>query len=194
MFNVFVEDPVDKSNLHHVWQNLWGLSTMAIGVMVHGDNQGLVLPPRVASVQAVIVPCGITAKSRDEPRVNFNNACEELAQTLRKAGVKAKADLWDGYTLGYELNDWEQNGVPLHLEIRLDYLAKKRALTVRRDTGVKNRAPLDNIGSTISSILETIQTDTLTTVKQTYRERVTITEWNDAIPALDAKNVIVIPW
>ncbi|KAH6909661.1 anticodon-binding protein [Coprinopsis sp. MPI-PUGE-AT-0042] len=109
--------------------------------------------------------CGITAKTSNEQRANINNACEELAQTLRKAVVRAQADLRDGYTPGYEFNDWEQKGVPLHLEIRLDYLAKKRALTVRRDTGVKNPAPLDNIGSTISSILETIQTDTLTTVK-----------------------------
>ncbi|KAH6900911.1 hypothetical protein BKA70DRAFT_730872 [Coprinopsis sp. MPI-PUGE-AT-0042] len=78
MFNIFVEDPVDKSK-HYVWQNSWGLSTRAIGVMVmvHGDNQGLVLPPRVASVQAVIVPCGITAKTSDEQRANINNACEE---------------------------------------------------------------------------------------------------------------------
>jgi prolyl-tRNA synthetase len=109
MFNIFVEDPVDKSK-HYVWQNSWGLSTRAIGVMVmvHGDNQGLVLPPRVASVQAVVVPCGITAKTSDEQRAGINDACEELAETLRKAGVRAKADLREGYTPGYKFNDWEQ--------------------------------------------------------------------------------------
>ncbi|KAH6909705.1 hypothetical protein BKA70DRAFT_1474851 [Coprinopsis sp. MPI-PUGE-AT-0042] len=172
MFNIFVEDTVDKSK-PYVWRNSWGLSTSAIGVMVmvHGETQGLVLPLLV--------------------QANIGNVCDELAQMLRKAGVRAEADLRDGY----ELNDWEQKGVPVHREIRLDDFAKKRALTVRRDTGVKNPAPLDNIGSTISSILETIQTDTLTTVKQTYREHVkTITEWNDAVPALDAKNFIAIPW
>jgi prolyl-tRNA synthetase len=109
MFNIFVEDPSDGSK-SFVWQNSWGLSTRAIGVMVmvHGDNQGLILPPRVASIQAVIVPCGITAKTKDEQRANINGACEELAKTLKKAGIRAKADLREGYTPGYKFNDWEQ--------------------------------------------------------------------------------------
>lgn len=108
MFDIVVEDPNDptgKGKLY-VWQNSWGLSTRTIGVMVmtHGDNQGLVLPPRVASIQAIVVPCGVTAKNRQE----MNDKCEALAVTLRKAGVKAKADLRDGYTPGYKFNDWEQ--------------------------------------------------------------------------------------
>jgi prolyl-tRNA synthetase len=69
MFDIFVEDPKDNSK-SYVWQNSWGLSTRTIGcmVMVHGDNKGLVLPPRVASIQVIIVPCGITAKTTDEQR------------------------------------------------------------------------------------------------------------------------------
>jgi prolyl-tRNA synthetase len=112
MFNIFVEDQNDPTGQGktYVWQNSWGLSTRTIGVMVmvHGDNQGLVLPPRVASVQVVIVPCGITAKTTDESRAKINTVCEELAKTLKKSGVRAKADLRDGYTPGYKFNDWEQ--------------------------------------------------------------------------------------
>jgi prolyl-tRNA synthetase len=112
MFNIFVEDPNDPTGQGktYVWQNSWGLSTRTIGVMVmvHGDNQGLVLPPRVASVQVVIVPCGITAKTTDESRAKINQACEELAKTLKKSGIRAKADLREGYTPGYKFNDWEQ--------------------------------------------------------------------------------------
>lgn len=74
-----------------------GLSTRTIG-----DNQGLVLPLRVASVQVVVVPCGVTAKNR----LDMNDKCEELAAKLRTAGVKAKADTRDGYTPGYKFNDW----------------------------------------------------------------------------------------
>jgi len=77
-------------------------------VMVHGDNQGLVLPPRVASVQVIVVPCGITAKTTDDQRAKINGTCEELAKTLKKAGLRAKADLREGYTPGYKFNDWEQ--------------------------------------------------------------------------------------
>ncbi|KAH6900913.1 hypothetical protein BKA70DRAFT_1437142 [Coprinopsis sp. MPI-PUGE-AT-0042] len=99
MLNIYVEDPVNKSK-HYVWQNSWGLSTRAIGVkeMVHGDNQGLVLPPGAAS------------------GANINIACEKLAQTLRKAGVRAKAELRDGSTAGYKINDWEEKGALLGLE------------------------------------------------------------------------------
>ena len=112
MFNIVVEDPNDPTGQGKVyaWQNSWGLSTRAIGVMVmiHGDDQGLVLPPRVASIQVVIVPCGITAKTSEEARKNINDACEELAKSLKKAGVRAKADLREGYTPGFKFNDWEQ--------------------------------------------------------------------------------------
>jgi prolyl-tRNA synthetase len=112
MFNIVVEDPNDPTGQGklHVWQNSWGLSTRTIGVMVmiHGDNQGLVLPPRVASVQAIIVPCGITARTSDEDRKKINGSCEELAARLKKAGIRAKADLREGYTPGYKFNDWEQ--------------------------------------------------------------------------------------
>jgi prolyl-tRNA synthetase len=111
MFNIFVEDPNDPTQgKTYVWQNSWGLSTRTIGVMVmvHGDNQGLVLPPRVASVQVVIVPCGLTAKTTEESRAKVNTACEELVKTLKKAGIRAKADLREGYTPGYKFNDWEQ--------------------------------------------------------------------------------------
>jgi len=116
MFNITVEDPNSSAQTAggevgkiHVWQNSWGLSTRTIGVMVmiHGDNKGLVLPPRVASVQVVIVPCGINAKTSDEMRKKVPDECEALARNLRKAGIKAKADLRDGYTPGYKFNDWE---------------------------------------------------------------------------------------
>ena len=119
MFNIFVEDPSDASGQGktYVWQNSWGLSTRTIGVMVmiHGDNQGLVLPPRVASVQAVVVPCGLTAKSTNEQRKTVNDACADLANTLKKAGIRAQADLREGYTPGYKFNDWEQKVSPVPL-------------------------------------------------------------------------------
>ena len=112
MFNIVVEDPNDPTGQGkiYVWQNSWGLSTRTIGVMVmtHGDNQGLVLPPRVASVQVVIVPCGITVKTSDEDRKLINEKCDELANSLKKVGIRAKADLRDAYTPGFKFNDWEQ--------------------------------------------------------------------------------------
>ncbi|KAG6820908.1 ribose-phosphate pyrophosphokinase 1 [Arthromyces matolae] len=198
MFNIFVEDPNDPAGgKSYVWQNSWGLSTRTIGVMVmvHGDNQGLVLPPRVASIQVVIVPCGITAKSSDEQRAQINNACEELAQTLKKSGVRAKADLRDGYTPGYKFNDWEQKGVPVRLEIGPNDLAKQQTLTVRRDTGAKLPVSLNGIGNTVKELLDTIQSDMYNRARDEYFSRVKeITNWDDFVPALDSKSIAVIPW
>jgi prolyl-tRNA synthetase len=196
MFNIFVEDPVDKSK-SYVWQNSWGLSTRTIGVMVmvHGDNQGLVLPPRVASIQVIVVPCGITAKSTDEQRAEINDACEELAKTLKKAGVRAKADLREGYTPGYKFNDWEQKGVPLRLEIGPNDLKKQQTLSVRRDNGDKKPLPLADIGTNVATFLEVIQDNMFNRAKEQYWSRVKeVTDWKDVIPTLDNKCIVVMPW
>lgn len=132
MFDIFVEDPNDpvgKGKIY-VWQNSWGLSTRSIGVMVmvHGDDQGLVLPPKVASIQVVVVPCGITAKTSDEERKRINDKCEELAQSLRAADIRAKADLRDGYTPGWKFNDWEQ-------KVRMFYSSGDYVILTRSKTG-----------------------------------------------------------
>ncbi|KAH6900926.1 hypothetical protein BKA70DRAFT_1437156 [Coprinopsis sp. MPI-PUGE-AT-0042] len=170
-----IEDMVEKRK-HYVWQNLLGLSTRAIGMMVivPGDNQGLVLPPRIASVQAVIVPYGITAKTSNGQRANIDSVCEELVQPLRKTGVRAKADLRDGYTL-----ENGRCGVPLGLGLEPNQLSKEQTLTVRRDTGAQNPDTLDDIGSAISSVGETIQADTFATAKKTYWEHVRTRSWNE---------------
>jgi len=199
MFNIVVEDPTDPTNQRktYVWQNSWGLSTRTIGVMVmiHGDNQGLVLPPRVASIQAVVVPCGITVNTSAETRTKIEGACDELAKTLKKSGIKAKADLRDDKTPGFKFNDWEQKGVPLRLEIGPNDLAKQQTLTVRRDNGVKNPVPLENIALTVSQLLESIQSDMFKRAQETYSSRLKeVTKWDDVVPTLDAKNVVVMPW
>lgn len=199
MFNIFVEDPNDPTGQGkaYVWQNSWGLSTRTLGVMVmvHGDNQGLILPPRVASVQVVVVPVGIGVKTTDEERVKINNTCEELVKTLRASNVKAKADLRDGYTPGWKFNDWEQKGVPIRLEVGPKDIEKNQALSVRRDTGVKAPISMANIGSEISKLLETIQNDMFVKARDKYHSCIKqVTKWEEVVPALDSKNCVVMPW
>jgi prolyl-tRNA synthetase len=113
MFNIVVEDPEKagaEDNKLHVWQNSWGLSTRVIGVMVmvHGDNLGLVLPPRVAQVQVIIIPCGLTVKLAQEEKDAVHKACDEASASLKRAGVKVKVDARDQYTPGWKFADWEQ--------------------------------------------------------------------------------------
>jgi prolyl-tRNA synthetase len=86
-------------------------------------------------------------------------------------------------------------GVPLRLEIGPNDLSKQQTLSVRRDNGVKNPIALADIGSTVSSLLITIQDDMFNRAKETYQSRVKeITHWDDVVPNLDNKNIVVIPW
>ncbi|QRV81998.1 prolyl-tRNA synthetase [Ceratobasidium sp. AG-Ba] len=213
MFNISVEDPSlsveEKAKIlanpeanpdagkAYVWQNSWGLSTRTIGVMVmvHGDNQGLVLPPRVANVQVVVVPVGVTAKTTDEMREKISNACSDAVKTLKKAGVRAKADLREGYTPGWKFNDWEQKGVPIRLEIGPLDLEKSSTLSVRRDTSAKSPIPLANLSTAVPELLDTIQADMFARAKKAYDERLAVVRaWSDFTPTLENKCVAVIPW
>lgn len=117
-FDITVEDPAKQGNHIHVWQNSWGLSTRVIGVMVmiHGDDKGLVLPPRIAKIQTIIIPLGITGKTPDETKQKHSAKLNELHDELKKAGVRVDVDTREGYTPPWKFNDWELKGVPLRIE------------------------------------------------------------------------------
>lgn len=111
MFDITVEHP-DKTGTgeekkSYVYQNSWGLSTRTLGVMVmiHGDDQGLVLPPRVALQQVVIVPVGLSKVEGKNQTIY--DACAKLEKELIAGGIRAKADLREGYTPGWKFNDHE---------------------------------------------------------------------------------------
>ena len=101
MFELTFESP-DTGEKQYVYQNSWGITTRTIGVMVmvHADNNGLVLPPRVACLQVVIVPCGLTNNLKDEDRKTLYDECKQYETCLKEAGVKVKADLRENYSPG----------------------------------------------------------------------------------------------
>merc|ERR1719334_2282598 len=117
MFNIVFEDPnnPDSKEKMFVHQNSWGLTTRTIGVlvMVHGDNKGLVLPPRVAKVQVVMVPVGVTDANREK----VFKATNEYQDIFSKAGIRIKIDDREKYTAGWKFNHWELKGVPIRIEI-----------------------------------------------------------------------------
>lgn len=201
MFNIVVEDPDDNTEGQdkrkiYAYQNSWGLSTRVIGVMVmvHGDNQGLVLPPRVASLQAVLVPCGLTVNTSDAERKRILDECDRIAKTLVKEGIKAKADLRDR-TPGWKFNDWEQKGVPLRLELGPGDMAKNQVIAVRRDNGAKAPVSLNGLPGSVHNLLNTIQKDMYERAKSEYEKHIVVcTKWEEVVPALDAKNLLVMPW
>ena len=204
MFGITVEDPSTKEGEKkpplHVWQNSWGLSTRVIGVMVmiHGDNRGLVLPPRVVETQVIIVPVGITAKSTEEERTSLYNQVDALATVLRAADVRVETDKRDGYSPGYKFNDWEQKGVPLRLEFGPGESEGHFVTTSRRDVPGKDgkgKIAITELGKEVPELLETIQADLYEAANQKFKSHVKqITNWDDFVPALNAKNVCLIPF
>lgn len=139
MFEVMYEDPETKQP-SYVYQNSWGLTTRTIGVtvMVHSDNQGLVLPPRVAKYQVVVVPCGITAKTTDSERVTLFEHAQAITLSLqREGGLRAHLDDREHVSPGWKFNHWELKGVPIRLEVGFKDLNKGEVTVVLRRTGEK---------------------------------------------------------
>ncbi|MDO8463274.1 MAG: proline--tRNA ligase [bacterium] len=136
----------------HVWQTSWGLSTRSIGglIMMHGDDAGLVLPPRLAPIQVVILPV------RNDDAVLA--ACEARAVQLRNAGVRVHVDRVDDERIGFKINKWELRGVPLRMELGAKELADERVTVARRDTGEKSVLPWRGLEQHVADMLTSIQT------------------------------------
>ena len=144
----------DKDNtLKYVHQTSWGMSTRIIGalIMVHGDDSGLVLPPRIAPVQIMIVPV-------QQKKEGVLDAAFGLRDRLIKAGFSVKVDDTDK-SPGWKFADCEMRGIPLRVEIGPKDLEKNQAVLVRRDTHEKSFISLDNLEEEIGKLLETIQSD-----------------------------------
>jgi prolyl-tRNA synthetase len=150
---------LDKGGvLQHCWTTSWGLSTRFIGaiIMVHGDDQGLILPPRLAPYQTVIVPI---YKTDEERAMVFENA-QRLRKELVDAGVRVKLDERDGMSPGFKFNDWEMRGVPLRIELGPKDVAKSSVVFARRDRPGKEGktfVPQQGIGAAVVTILAEIQ-------------------------------------
>ena len=149
---------LDRNNsLQYCWTTSWGLSTRFIGavIMVHGDDQGLIMPPRLAPYQVVIVPIF----KNDEEKAGVMAAVERIRQEL--AGFRLKVDLREGLTPGFKFNDWEMRGAPVRLEVGPKDVAKGSVALARRDRpGREGRsfASQDGLARTVDSLLKEIHT------------------------------------
>lgn len=150
---------LDQNNeLQYVWQTSWGLSTRMVGavVMVHGDDQGLILPPKLAPVQVVIVPIW---KSDDEKGAVLE-AARSVQAELAAAGLRVKLDEREGLSPGFKYNDWEMRGVPLRVEIGPRDVQKAQVVLARRDVPGKEGksvAPREGLALRLGEMLTTIQ-------------------------------------
>jgi prolyl-tRNA synthetase len=150
---------LDKTGVQqYCWTTSWGLSTRVIGaiIMVHGDDQGLVLPPKLAPYQCVIVPIFKT----DEEKAQTFEAARKLKDTLVAADYRVKVDERDGVSPGFKFNDWEMRGVPLRIELGPKDLAKNSVMLARRDKpGREGKSPasMDDIAGIVGAMLREIQ-------------------------------------
>ncbi|HXX15973.1 MAG TPA: proline--tRNA ligase [Candidatus Eremiobacteraceae bacterium] len=139
------------------WTTSWGLSTRVIGaiIMVHGDDQGLVMPPRIAPTQVVIVPIFRT----DEEKAVVLKTAKEVKAELLKANLRVTLDEREGFSPGWKFNDWEMRGVPVRVELGPKDVAKQAAMLARRDKPGKEgkvSAPLADLAGTIEKLLSDI--------------------------------------
>ncbi len=142
------------------WSTSWGTSTRMIGglIMTHGDDQGLILPPKVAPYQVVVVP--IPPRKGDWSEAVLPKA-REVAAMLRGAGLRVHLDDRDQFQPGYKYADWEMRGVPVRLEIGPKDIEKDQCVLVRRDSRAKEFVPLAGTPARLGEILDGIQKDLL---------------------------------
>ncbi len=140
---------------HFAWTTSWGISWRLIGAMImaHGDDKGLVLPPRIAPIQVVFVP--IHYKESDKEPIL--QAAHHISDVLRKHSIRTFIDDREQYTPGWKYHEWEMKGVPLRVEIGPRDMQSKQITIVRRDTGKKTTVPQSDAVTQIVTILEEIQ-------------------------------------
>jgi len=148
-----------KGELQHCWTTSWGLSTRFIGaiIMVHGDDQGLILPPKLAPFQVVIVPI----HKSDEEKGLVMSAVKEIRTQLIAAGFRVKTDEREGMSPGFKFNDWEMRGVPLRIEVGPKDVAKGTVVLARRDKpGREGKVFVsrDNLAASVGKLLDEIHT------------------------------------
>jgi prolyl-tRNA synthetase len=149
----------EQQTKEYVWQTSWGVSTRLIGslIMVHGDDRGAVIPPRVAPLQVIIVPIYYNVDDA-KPVMNL---VDQVIQRLSKLGLRVKADTRTDKTPGWKFNEWELKGVPLRIEIGPKDVARNQVVVARRDNYEKIQVELQNLEERVNTILEDIQANLL---------------------------------
>jgi prolyl-tRNA synthetase len=178
------EDQQEK----YVWQTSWGTSTRLIGalVMVHGDDRGLNLPPKVAPVQVIIIPIMF-----DKTKKEVRNKAEDIITILKK-DFRVEIDGRDEYTPGWKFNEWEMKGVPLRLEIGPKDLAKGQVMVVRRDTGEKMAVKEEKLVETVEKLLNNIQENLFNKAKSFLQKNIReVSDYNKFKEVIEKKRGLI---
>jgi prolyl-tRNA synthetase len=177
----------DKNNtLDYVWATSWGVSTRLIGglVMTHSDDEGLVLPPRIAPLQVVIVPI----YKGEEQKALLDEKVHAMVASFKAAGIRVKYDDSDNQRPGWKFAEYELKGVPVRIAVGPRDLENNQVEIARRDTKEKTTVSMDGITETVSQLLLDIQSNLFERAKKYRDEHITkVDSWEDFIATLDTK-------
>ncbi len=181
------EDQKEK----YAWQTSWGVSTRLIGaiIMVHGDDYGLILPPKIAPIQSVIVP--IFKKNTKEFVLS---KAREIKDVLK--GIRVELDDREEYTPGWKFNEWELKGVPLRIEIGPRDIEKGNVVLVRRDTRKKVVSPIAEVKNRVGELLDIIQNDLFLKARRFVEDNTHYVEDYEKFKKTieEKKGFIIAPW
>lgn len=182
----------ESSTRQYGWQTSWGLSTRVIGalIMSHSDDKGLVLPPKIAPIQVVIVP--IIPKEWDKQLVMEES--QNVFSNLKAIGIKAKLDDRD-LRPGEKYYEWEKKGIPLRIEIGPKDLANNTVIVARRDTGEKKTVSLPDLNDAVLNILEAVQNNLFEQAKnRLINNIVSVDNWEEFVKAIESGKFVKAHW
>jgi prolyl-tRNA synthetase len=183
-FDVTFVNKENKSEL--VWATSWGVSTRLIGalVMAHSDDDGLILPPRIAPLQVVIVPI----YKGDESKPKIDEKAQSLLTLLQAKGIRVKYDFDDNNRPGWKFAEYEMKGVPVRVAMGLRDIENNVAEIARRDTKEKSSASMEGLDGFIENLLNDIQQNIFNKAKQYRDEHITeVNTWQEFEEILDGK-------
>jgi len=174
----------------HAWQNTWAITTRMIGVMlaIHGDDKGIVIPPKLAPIQAVIVPILF-----DKTKEKVLKEAEKLKDSLKE--IRIEVDAREEYSPGWKFNDWEMKGVPLRIEIGPKDIEQEQVVLARRDNGKKETVKIKDAENKVKEMLDSIQEEMLKKSEKKLKESmVSVKTMAELEKEIKNKKVAVAEW
>ena len=183
----------DNNTETFAWQTSWGVSWRLIGgmIMTHGDDKGLVLPPRIAPIQVVIIPIYYS----DDEKGNVIQKANQIKDDLSKINLRVHLDDRDQLTPGFKFNDWEMKGIPIRIEIGPKDIAKNQLVLAKRHNQTKTSIDINSFTEKISSELKNIQKEMFDAAKKILDERVVrVSEYQQFKKELEDGKMIDCSW
>ena len=183
----------DNNTETFAWQTSWGVSWRLIGgmIMTHGDDKGLVLPPKIAPIQVVIIPIYYS----DDEKGNVIQKANQIKNDLSKINLRVHLDDRDQLTPGFKFNDWEMKGIPIRIEIGPKDIAKNQLVLAKRHNQTKTSIDINSFTEKISSELKNIQKEMFDAAKKILDERVVrVSEYQQFKKELEDGKMIDCSW